>query len=449
MPDSRFAPKSFWKIGKGTNVTTIASKSQKQNLSNTPPNVDPSFGLNAAVKTLYEGPKSYPPTYIWVNKPPKALPASTAREYNDVAIKVYKVKDREKDCIAGVLPLKFHRIDVQNPALVDALKPIIRNRIGSRMDSMQMLTFEEPFENLYFCQDDISELQATADAVTLKPYLELLIGVMDEALAEIRYEFKKMQQTGLVNLDCAWTLFPRTCPIYNVGVNTDMMCKIESSSYKLIQGEINLCVVAKMLTFDGEAFVWSEVDLAIPKFEGHKLITDLPFYPVKYHEHKDDVARRLIAQGKKVLDLQGLEYCSYRGIAMAEDGGNTGIRRHNVDCRILIDVFGYNKYHLSRGSREKKKSTSTTQQDNADRDIMGNNRPAAKVLEHGTSPDPMYTKQKPHDKKYRLSDATMLYNKTKMLENESDLAFMSGIIGGYALKNKIWSKLQCSNNDRI
>lgn len=44
----------------------------------------------------------------------------------------------------------------------------------------------------------------------------------------------------------------------------------------------------------------------------------------------------------------------------------------------------------------------------------------------------------------RLNDEEQQKNKEAMLANEDDLIFMSPLIDGYALKNKLWRKRKMS-----
>ncbi|KAK9444651.1 AAA family ATPase [Metarhizium brunneum] len=205
-----------------TRVVPLYSKtsSNPAHDSQTLPSLDLLFGMNAGVKTCYEGLGSIPGSYIWVNKPPKQVSSSVAKECDGMAIKVFKIKDRENPCIGGIFPLKYHPVDVQNLVLVESLKPIFREKIGSRLDT----EYTEPLQDLWFYQEEIANLAMTAEkADALKPYLQLLLTTMNEIFAGLRFANKKIQQIGLVDFKSAWTLFPRDCPVYSFGLNVDIV----------------------------------------------------------------------------------------------------------------------------------------------------------------------------------------------------------------------------------
>lgn len=422
-------------------VLALHSKSGSNYDSQAPPSIDPCFGLNASIKTLYEGPRSVPGTYVWVNKPPRQLSTSAAREYDGVAIRVFKVKDKEKPCIGGIWPLKYWSIEVQNPTLVEELKPILRNKMGSRLDTEYKLTFSEPFQDLWFCQEEIANLATTAkNATVLKPYLQLLLNIMDEMFGELRFTHKKFQQTGLVDFKSAWTLFPPGCAIYSYGLNSEMLCKVQSVTYKTIKQVEALVATAKVLSFNGSEFVWQTISMGIPYFKDGKPISEMQFYPLKFHPQKDALFQRLISRGKRALDLQSLEYCQYDGIALESEGGDCDIKKHNVAGRILIDVVGYHKYHSTKGLREyKDPSIERAKAARRNAIAMGDDVTLA-VHNFADAQEATPAEQPTGPKRRRLTDAEILENKNFMLEKPEDLAYMSGLIGGYALKNKLWSE---------
>ncbi|KND89503.1 putative 26S protease regulatory subunit [Tolypocladium ophioglossoides CBS 100239] len=399
---------------------------------------DPAFGSEAAVKTMYEGRNSSPSHYEWVDYPPKQLSKSAARVHDRVAFKVYKVKDRDKPCLAGRFPLKYHRIEVQNPALVAALEPIL-NKEKVHLDVNEVAQFKEPFRALWFCQEDIMALHKSADdASPLKSYLKLLLRIMDDMFSELRTKRKHVQVSGLVDFKGAWTLFPRGCTVYSYGLNSEFLCKVEGTQYIHKREGTFLFIKTKIMIFNGEEFVWQAKWLTMEEYEGNKPVKELQHYPISFHAEGDDITRRLISRGKKVLDLQGLRYCCYNGIALHSSGKD--VNKHNVEGRILIDVMGYNKYHLAQGRRENKdpeiERYLSQPWDSADSNSWSDSSSSSSVDIFRDSDNERGAANRGKGK--RLSEVQKSKNTKEMLAKEEDLRFMSGMIGGFALKNKIW-----------
>lgn len=421
-------------IGKGKSVLET-EKPQKAASTVAGNGKDQTFGADAIAKILYEGPNSHGLNFEWVDYPPKQLSKSAARAHDRVAIRVYKIKDRSKPCIAGRYPLKYHSVEVQNPALLAALAPILEKE-NVLLDVNETFTFKEPFNALWFCQDDIMSLhRKTGNTDPLKAYLKLLIAAMDDMFGEMRIKKKNLLASGLVDFKSAWTLFPRGTTVYGFGMNSEFLCKVNGAAYVVAMGSNALHINAKILRFNGKEFVWYDDTLTIDHFEGNKPITELEHYPLSFHKEADVVKSRLHARGCKVLDLQGLQYQCYSGIAI-HVVGKSKMEKHNVDGRILIDVVGYNKYHLTLGKRE-----------NEDPEVKRNAAGWGKCIDINDIED--YPDSDLDDEDQARQNAVVKkkkevqdVGKTKedMLAQHHDICFIAGLLGGFALKNKLWGK---------
>jgi hypothetical protein len=70
----------------------------------------------------------------------------------------------------------------------------------------------------------------------------------------------------------------------------------------------------------------------IPNFEGLKPITELQHYPLIFFKDAEETKRRLLERGKKVLDYQGLTYCTYNGIGIYRE--DKRVEKHNVSATV-------------------------------------------------------------------------------------------------------------------
>lgn len=407
-------------ISKTVDVDTLDNDDPKA----ASPRKDPVFGSEAIVKTLYEGHNSSGSNYNWVDYPPRPISKSAARAQDRVAIKAYKIKDRQKPRIGGRYPLRYHSVDIQNRSLVAALEPIVKKE-NVLLDVNETAKFTYPFRPLWFCQDEILNMYKKMDTSNpVKDHLNLQVRVMDDMFSELRVRQRRLKASGLIDFNHAWILFPSGSTVYSYGLNSEFLAKVNSTYYVTRKEGEFLIVQTKALTFNGKEFVWTDRMLAIKEFNGNKPVRELEHYPLEFHPEGTAIKARCIARGKKMLDFQGLRYCCYDSIALhCSDGEGS---KHNVEGRVLIDAVGYNKYHLHRGSRENNDPDTT-------RNRAGNRgRPAREDGEDGEDEAILATR------KHRQSDEEQLANKKDMLSREDELAFMSELVGGYALKNKIW-----------
>lgn len=388
------------------------------------PGKDPMFGSDVQTKTLFEGKNSDGCHFDWVDYPPKQMSKAASRAQDRVAIKVYKIKDRSKPCIQGRYPLKFHKIEIQSPILVSAMEPIVKKE-NVNLDVNETAEFAYPFRPLWFCQEDFYELwKNKPDGDQVKAYLQLLLKLMDEMFAEMRVKRRHLKASGLVDFRSAWTLFPRGATVYSEGLNSEFLAKVDTTSY-IVEGNTTYLVVkCQTIAFSGELFLWKDKTLVITQYEGNKIVKELAVYPIEFHSEPQVIEKRLIARGKKVLDLQGLEYRCYNALALHRSQEKDCYEKHNVEGRILIDVVGYNKYHLAMGSREKK-----SESDKARRSRRKVDGPPEDDETAGLKP-----------LRRRLNEKEKEENRLELMARESDFKYMSELIGGYSLKSKIWGK---------
>ncbi|PKS11796.1 hypothetical protein jhhlp_001089 [Lomentospora prolificans] len=380
-------------------------------------NEQPETGTHAKVKYYYEGKDSNPDAerFNWANYPPKQMSPTAVKQMDLHSVCVFKVKDREKVALGNRFPLKTYKIIIYNRQLIAAIAPIVKEE-GCHLELNSNAEFKAPFVPLYFGMPGILDLyRNTRDNDSLKSHLELLIKVLDDTFSDLRPRVASLRAARLMNYRTAWTYFPTGCIIHTHTKNAEMLAKVDGPAAYTVEG---LKIDVKVLSFNGDAFVWRKTELEIMPFTGNKPITDLPHYPLEFHEDPAAVKKRLVERGRRVLDLQGLCYRNYNGLAL--NVGSEGLESHTVEGRVLIDV--------PQGKREL-----------TDPDTVKN------TVTSGANKDDNGQK-----KQLRwLSEEDQARNKKEMLAQEELLMFMGPWIEGYALKNKQWLKFYIEDIEPI
>jgi hypothetical protein len=316
---------------KVSDFSDVPDQSGSETATEDPKKPPVSLGTEAIVKMLYASKDSSPGNYDWVDYPPRQPSKSALKAQNRAAIMLYKVKDTSKPVIAGRFSLKYHKMEIQSPFLVAALKDIVEKE-EVYLEPTDVATFTEPFRPLYFRSDDITALQKStkpSDTV-LESHLELLLRIMHEMFAETKQRVARLQASGLVSFDIAWAYFPKDSFVYSHHRHYDALAKVVDTVYQVDQetGRRFLRLKCKTIVFNGETFIWKDQDLDIYSFSGNKPITDLSHYPLRFHENPEEVKATLATRAKKVLDLQGLTYGAYTGLAYHRSCH--GMAKHNV-----------------------------------------------------------------------------------------------------------------------
>ena len=310
--------------------TSIYSITKATPSSNPQPNAmglgkESTVGTNAVVKTFYEDHKKG-----WVESRPKQLSTKTAKAYDRVAIKVYKVKDPKQPKIGGKLPLMIKSIEIQSPILVGALKHILE-RWGTFLEENDTAKLSAPFKPLYFAYDSIMSLyDRTHNDGVLKDHLQCLTHLMGELFGTMMTKLQNLRESRLICYDLAWTYFPKGSTLYCHMEDCERVYRVVDTKYD--EGRRSFKISCEDLAFTGSDFTWRQTDLEIKSFEDNVPITSLLNYPLSFHSDPDLLKMRLAARAKLVLGYQDLKYREYVGTGLSDD---CEIRRHNVSSASL------------------------------------------------------------------------------------------------------------------
>jgi hypothetical protein len=118
---------------------------------------------------------------------------------------------------------------------------------------------------------------------------KLLLKYLDEDYTAVRKALKPMLKAGTITYDLVWALFkPNTIAFTPTYANKDdPRCFRVDFSYEyeswLTQAK-SLVVDGRYLEYDGKSFGLGDHQVQIQAFKGHKKITSLSAYPLKYHK---------------------------------------------------------------------------------------------------------------------------------------------------------------------
>jgi hypothetical protein len=118
---------------------------------------------------------------------------------------------------------------------------------------------------------------------------KLLLGYVDEDFTATRKALRPLLKAGTITYELCWALFkPNTIvftPTY--GNKEDPRCFKVEQCYEYeswLSGAKSCCIDGKYLEYDGQVYGLGDHQAEIKAFKGHKKITSLVAYPLKYHK---------------------------------------------------------------------------------------------------------------------------------------------------------------------
>lgn len=109
---------------------------------------------------------------------------------------------------------------------------------------------------------------------------------------------------------------------------------------------INGCIKGICVDYNGERFGYDTATLLNPYFEGSKRISDLAVFPLRFHPREQEMRRMIIARGKKLASMHGVNCWEYNG-ATISSAGHWGSRLYvRFSFRFIFSKhnFGYGYY---------------------------------------------------------------------------------------------------------
>ncbi|KAF2127504.1 P-loop containing nucleoside triphosphate hydrolase protein [Dothidotthia symphoricarpi CBS 119687] len=307
---------------------------------------------------------------------------------------------------------------------------------------------------------------------------KLLLGYIDEDYAKTRKALKPMLKAGTITYDLCWALFkPNTIaftPTY--GNKDDARCFKVDFAYEYeswLSGAKSWYVNGRYLEYDGKVFGLGDHEVQIPAFKGHKKITSLAAYPLKYHRDPEGIKKRLIERGIKFVGLQGMNYRLQKGIAY-QKVKNT-IAKFNINGRVMVDPAIFRRinpnYPLSYIKQDELKQDDENDKDEDEDDdeddccCAGSDENEGSDTEKDKLRTVMWKDHKGKRHPIRVLQSTIDQetgaNAASKLDDENDtsdknhvfteeeLLIASPVVLGFAFSEKLWLEISLSGIEEI
>ncbi|KAI0046458.1 P-loop containing nucleoside triphosphate hydrolase protein [Auriscalpium vulgare] len=137
-------------------------------------------------------------------------------------------------------------------------------------------------------------------------------------------DFKKLTSQGMITYDHLELLFKPNQLVFNFHVPTEQnrVLIVRSATYLVREDRSRyLNVVCDVIHNDGKSFGLSQEAIEIDEFTGARAITELPTFPLKYHEDNDGIYNSAVELGKKYVQMPPHSYHEISGRAMRNRPG--------------------------------------------------------------------------------------------------------------------------------
>ncbi|KAI4225973.1 MAG: hypothetical protein L6R36_003509 [Xanthoria steineri] len=298
-------------------------------------------GMISDVKNLYEGKPDSRGRSTWVDQYPDDL--EDAAENAETAR--YALLIRNKKSYDGRKKLEMDSVIVQSPLLKKALGRVLDGYPGVTT-SLDRLTFRTPFKSLvHRWANLVSALEEEQD-IEAKAHLDLFHRTMKDELQDDLKARDDYILNRVITWNTCWMIFEPGTIVFTADDKEDRALRLKSGSYISTQCGPAFALDCDYVDWDGEHFGLGGSRKLIHEFAGTKPITKLTAFPLEYHEDLAETRKTLIERGEKFEALSGYRYKHYQGVAVSQ--GAWGPVKYNVDSRIILDTYAWNRFNPNR-----------------------------------------------------------------------------------------------------
>jgi hypothetical protein len=254
------------------------------------------------VHSMYEGPRNCQCCTNWVDERPDDIYEKKEEKVDEKA----PILVRRKRITEGSKVFQIHSIEIQSAPLRSILAKVF-DRYDCIMPTMGYLTFLPPFRPFYWRWEEFEAAVKGEKDEKLAKQLKCLRNLVKSEMSGLFGISRELQDNGVIEYRLLWTLFKPGDLLYSKGHGQERFYVLYSiSQYTSIYLQV------RSLDWNGRHLGFSHSSLTIRYFSGSSRITDLDVFPARFLDNLEEVKERVVARGKKFIELAGVHHKSYR-----------------------------------------------------------------------------------------------------------------------------------------
>ncbi|KAH6651306.1 P-loop containing nucleoside triphosphate hydrolase protein [Chaetomium tenue] len=221
---------------------------------------------------------------------------------------------------------------------------VIGNYPGNPID-VNDVQIEAPYRSLFYYRTKLETvgLERFAEDEESLEHLKLLLNWIKThfELDIAAYERCTSQPHKVIAYDRLWTIFPPGTIAYCKLLSQNRAFRVNDTYYDA--SELSPCMGLRsdFVDFDGERLGTRNIELAVPKYQGTRELSDLAAIPLDLIDDASDLREELLARGRKFEAHVGQHFVQYDGIAIKKTP--EGYARFTVNGRVMIDCKTYHR----------------------------------------------------------------------------------------------------------
>lgn len=252
----------------------------------------------------------------------------------------------------------YTTLKVQSQHIIKALKDAVGSYPEENFYSNPVHLDSEPPKCLFHYREELRAYANESNDAKIKDHVNLCLKYMEKTMPEeVRMIQQAIADPLAVQLDekNLWIIFKPGCLVYERQDGIDVVSRLD----RIVAREdertdkfLGWDVLSRSILYNGESFGHIERRQFIHSYDGRKLISHLPVFPLLFHPEADRIQRDTEERGRKYLSYCGVHHAVYNGLALFQDlpvgypMGPVQFRRP-PNSSSSVDRLNFAKIHVS------------------------------------------------------------------------------------------------------
>ncbi|EAQ93792.1 hypothetical protein CHGG_02027 [Chaetomium globosum CBS 148.51] len=249
---------------------------------------------------------------------------------------------------------------------------VIGNYPGNPID-VNDVQIEAPYRSLFYYRAKLETegLERFAEDEESLEQLKLLLNWIKThfELDIAAYERCTSQPHKVIAYDRLWTLFPPGTVAYCKLLSQNRAFRVNDTYYDTSELSPCMGLRSEFVDFDGERLGTRNIELAVPKYQGTRELSDLAAIPLDLIDDASDLREELLARGRKFEAHVGQHFVQYDGIAIKKTP--EGYARFTVNGRVMIDCKTYHRLEPNDSFNAKNFNDDSTKMERSRKRALG------------------------------------------------------------------------------
>lgn len=195
-------------------------------------------------------------------------------------------------------------IIMRGQELRDFIEDVIPNASSLYNEDERGIVMTAPFRPLFWHLDQIENAARTSQNETLRRSATLLSNVLHDQFRDVLSKRREMVAKQEINFSVLWTLFKPGNTCITEFANDVVAVKVTAIKFSRDpMGQIYYRISHDMIGWDGEYLGWQDSYTDIMDFTGRRKIKTLSIFPVEFYANHDKLLERLVARGRKYVEM--------------------------------------------------------------------------------------------------------------------------------------------------